>query len=122
MRRAEAVSMYPAGHPFHGMVSGTPEHDICTAPSFYFSPNVWFVRGLLSLGHLHVEFPVLTHNVTLEREFIPTATTWRQDINFAANYTAVRRSDGNGLFFLHPVVGSAYSEHGTLPSLAANPP
>ena len=110
VRRAEAVAMFPAGHPFHGMVYGTPEHDICTAPSFYFSPNVWFARGLLSLGQLHEEYPALSRNTTLEATFLPTASAWRSDIGFAANYTAVRRSDGKGLFFLHPVVGSAYSE------------
>ena len=110
VRRAEAVAMFPAGHPFHGMVYGSPEHDICTAPSFYFSLNVWFARGLLSLGQMHSEYPELSRNATFESMLLPTATAWRSDINFAANYTAVRRSDGQGLFFLHPVVGSAYSE------------
>ena len=109
-RRAEAVNMFPPPHPFHGMVYGSPEHDICTAPSFYFSPNVWFCRGLLSLGQLHAEYPALSRNMTLESELLPTGAAWRKDINRAANFTAVRRSDGKGLFFLHPVVGSAYSE------------
>ena len=110
VRRAEAATMFPAGHPFHGMVYGSAEHDICTAPSIYFSINVWFARGLQSLGHMHSEFPTLSTNATFESMLLPTASAWRSDINFAANYTAVRRVDGNGLFFLHPVVGSAYSE------------
>ena len=110
VRRAEAVAMFPAGHPFHGMVYGSAEHDICTAPSFYFSPNVWFARGLLSLAQLHAEYPALSRNATLEARLLPTATAWWNDINFAANFTAVRRTDGTGLYFLHPAVGSAYSE------------
>ena len=40
----------PRTNPQHGMVAGSPEHDICTAPSFFFSINIWFVRGLLSLA------------------------------------------------------------------------
>jgi hypothetical protein len=110
VRRKEAVGMFPAGHVFRGMVYGSAEHDICTAPSFYFSPNVWFARGLSSLGMLHAEYPQLSSNATLEATFLPTAVAWRADINFAANFTAVRRSDGSGLFFLHPVVGSVGAE------------
>eukprot|EP01052_Picozoa_sp_SAG31_P018204 SAG31_NODE_1280_length_9033_cov_11.049810_3_plen_537_part_00 len=132
-RREEAVAEYPrgevqlftddvaiqlltmllllSGHPFHGIVYGSPEHDICSAPSYFFSPNVWFVRGLLSLGKLHAEFPMLTINKTLEAMLLPVAEAWREDIRFAANFTAVRSSKGDGsIFFLHPVVGSAYSE------------
>ena len=88
-------------------VYGSAEHDICTAPSIYFSLNVWFVRGLRSLGQLHAEYPQLSSNATLEATLLPTSTAWRNDVNFAANFTAVRRSDGSGLYFLHPVVGSA---------------
>ena len=126
VRRAEAVAMFPVGHPFHGMVYGSAEHDICTAPSIYFSINVWFARGLLSLGQMHSEFPALSTNATFESMLLPTAAAWRSDINFAANYTAVKRDDGNGLFFLHPVVGSAYSESDppfgvNLPPTALNP-
>ena len=72
--RAEAVAMFPAGHPFHGMVYGSPEHDICTAPSFYFSLNVWFARGLLSLGQMHSEYPGLSRNATFESMLLPTVT------------------------------------------------
>lgn len=107
-RRTAAVAAHNFGHPFHGIVAGSPEHDICGSPSFFFSINVWFVRGLLSLGQLHEEFPALTLNASLEALLLPTATAWRADIRVAANFTAVRRSDGSGLYFLHPVVGAAY--------------
>lgn len=110
-RRTAAVAAYPAGHPFHGMVSGSPEHDICTAPSFFFSINVWFVRGLLSLSELHREYAILTLNASLEAQLQPVAKAWRADIQNAANYTAVRKTDGSGLYFLHPVVGAAYEPH-----------
>jgi hypothetical protein len=54
------------------------------------------------------QLPSLTHNATLEAALLPTAEAWREDIRFAANFTAVRSSRGDGsLFFLHPVVGSA---------------
>ena len=39
---------------------------------------------------------------------LPTAEAWRRDIRTAAAFTAVHRSDGDGVFFLHPVVGSSY--------------
>jgi hypothetical protein len=109
VRRENATADYPKGHPFHGIVYSSPEHDICSAPSYFFSPNVWFARGLLSLAQLHEEYPALTHNATLEARLLPEATDWREDIRYAANYTAVRNADGS-VFFLHPVVGSAYSE------------
>jgi hypothetical protein len=28
------VGAFPAGHPFHGIVYSSPEHDICEAPSY----------------------------------------------------------------------------------------
>jgi hypothetical protein len=91
-------------------VPGSPEHDICRDPGYFFSINVWHVRGLDSLSKLHAEFPALSINATLERSLAPTAAEWRADINFAANFTAVRKSDGSGeLYFLSPVVGSIYS-------------
>ena len=40
VRRETATAGYPTGHPFHGMVYSSPEHDICSAPSYFFSPNV----------------------------------------------------------------------------------
>ena len=109
VRRAEATAAHPAGHPFHGIVWGSPEHDICSAPSYFFSPNVWFARGLLSLGQLHAEYPALSINATLEATLLPEGNAWRADLRFAANFTAVRSGDGS-VFFLHPVVGSAYTE------------
>ena len=107
--RSTAVIAFPVGHPLHGIVPGSPEHDICGAPGYFFSINVWYVRALLELGRLHAEYPSLSRNATLERQLLPTATAWRYDLRVAANYTAVRKSDGSGgIFFLHVVVGSAY--------------
>jgi hypothetical protein len=48
----------------------------------------------------------------LEALLLPTATSWRQDIRTAAKFTAVTRTDGKGLFFLHPAVGSVYVNGG----------
>merc|ERR1719150_781118 len=104
--RAEAEEQYPKGNPLHGMAIGSAEHDIDGERSRYFSVNVWFVRGLLDLHQLLADFPKLSHNKTLEKMLGPTASAWRADIQFAANYTAVRRKDGKGFFFLHPCVGS----------------
>ena len=51
---------------------------------------------------------MLTSNTTLEGLLLPTAEAWRSNIRAAADFTAVRRTNGHGLFFLHPVVGSVY--------------
>ena len=110
-KRDLAVGAFPKADMRHGIVPGSPEHDICGAPGYFFSINVWYVRGLLDLHRLHVELgAALTGNATLEKLLLPTAEVWRQDIRVAADYTAVRRDDGNGLFFLHPVVGSVYGD------------
>jgi len=54
---------------------------------------------------------LLSINASLETSLLPLAQEWRHDINAAANFTAVRKSDGSGdVYFLHPVVGAAYSE------------
>ena len=110
-RRAAAVAAFPPSSPLHGIVPGSPDHDICHNPGYYFASNVWFVRGLLSLGRLHAENPhSLSMNTSVEAALLPTATAWRADIHTAAEFTAVKRSDGNGrLYFLSPVVGSVYS-------------
>lgn len=107
--RAEAEAKYPPGNPLHGIVPGAPEHDICGGRAHFFSINAWFVRGLQDLHQVLQEYPHLTHNRTLEALLEPTVNKWRSDIQFAANYTAVRRTDGNGLYFLHPCVGSTCS-------------
>lgn len=107
-KRAEAVAAFPASSPLHGIVAGSPEHDICGAPGYFFSVNTWHVRGLLELHRVHKEFPSLTGNATLEGLLLPTAEAWRTNIRAAADFTAVQRTDGHGLFFLHPVVGSVY--------------
>ena len=110
--RTVAAAAFPAGSPLHGIVPGSPEHDICGDPGYFFSVNVWHVRGLLSLSELHAEYPALSINATIEHALLPTATAWRADIRFAANFTAVHKTDGSGeLYFLHPAVGSAYSLH-----------
>ena len=56
-RRAAAVLAFPPASPLHGIVPGSPDHDICHAPGYYFASQVWFVRGLLSLHRLHAEYP-----------------------------------------------------------------
>jgi hypothetical protein len=123
VRRTKALAAFPAGNPLHGIVPGSPEHDICHDPSYFFSIQVWYVRGLLSLdGVLRGESadPALAAaaNATLVELLEPTAAAWRVDIRFAANFTAVRRTIAPGskiapgdtpFFFLHPVVGSVYS-------------
>jgi hypothetical protein len=109
-KRDAAVAAYPPASPLYGIVPGTPDHDICKHPGYYFASNVWFVRGLLSLHRLHVEYPSsLAMNATIEAALLPTTTAWRTDINTAAKFTAVKRADGNGLYFLTPVVGSVYA-------------
>ena len=106
--RSAAERAFPAGNPLHGIVPGSPEHDICGDPGYFFSINVWYVRSLIELHQLHAEYPSLSRNVSLEGRLLPTAEIWRRDVHAAADFTAVRRSDGAGLFFLHPVVGSVF--------------
>eukprot|EP00039_Didymoeca_costata_P024663 m.11054 g.11054 ORF g.11054 m.11054 type:complete len:1062 (+) comp4367_c0_seq1:181-3366(+) len=106
-KRKVAESAYPQGHPLHGIVPGSPEHDICHDPGYFFSINVWYVRGLLDLHNLHANYPI-SINSTFEESLLPIATAWQADIHNAANFTAVRNDNGEGIFFLHPVVGSVY--------------
>merc|ERR1712147_209804 len=99
---ANATASYPEGHVLHGIVPGVAEADIRGLHAHYFSVNVWNVRGLLELHSLFEDFPILIHNGTLAPLLVPTANEWRACIRFAANFTAVRNSDGDGLYFLHP--------------------
>lgn len=104
-KRREAEAAFPSGHVLHGIVPGSAEHDICGGKAHYFSVNVWHVRGLLDLGQLISDYPEVTANKTLESVLQTTGQAWRADIQYAANYTAVRRSDGS-VYFLHTCVGS----------------
>jgi len=115
--RDEALEAFPPGNPLHGIIPGSPEHDICGGRGHFFSVNVWCVRGLLDLHQVLQEYPKLTHNRTLEALLAPTANAWRSDIHFAANYTAVRRKDGKGFYFLHPCVGSTCSKRAKVTDL-----
>merc|ERR1719159_302974 len=92
-KRAAALAAFPRGNPLHGIVPGSPEHDICGGHGHFFSINVWYVRGLLDLHNLIADYS-LSHNKTLEKMLQPVTDKWRNDINFAANYTAVRNDDG----------------------------
>ncbi len=114
-KHAAALQAYPTGSPLHGIVAGSPEHDICHNPGYFFSVNVWHIRGLDSLGKLHAEFQEISTNKTLEDALLPTANEWRENVRFAANYTAVRKSNSSGdIYFLSPVVGSSYNLQGPL--------
>merc|ERR1711957_230856 len=104
-KRRLAEEAFPADHVLHGMVPGSPEHDICSTKGHYFSVNVWHVRGLSDLHVLLADYPALTFNKSLGGLLGPTSTAWRAGIQVAANYTAVRRSDGS-VYFLHTCVGS----------------
>ena len=75
-RRASAVAAFPPSSPLHGLVAGSPDHDLCDGPGYYFNNQAWFVRGLLSLHRLHVEFPTLSLNSSLEAALLPAATAW----------------------------------------------
>ena len=112
--RAAAVAAFPPGHPLHGIAAGSPEHDICRKPGYFFNVNAWHARGLLELGRLHQQWgAALSINATLEAALLPAGEAWRTAINSAADFTAVRSSSGSGsgsssLFFLSDVVGSVY--------------
>jgi hypothetical protein len=47
----------------------------------------------------------LSHDKALEARLAPAAKDWRDRLQAAADFTAVRRKDGS-VFFLHPCVGS----------------
>ena len=33
-----------------GMIFGSPEHDLCHSPDYFYHNNVWFIRGFLEAG------------------------------------------------------------------------
>ncbi len=50
-RRLQAVARDdPAGSVTRGLIWGSPEHDTCTEPDFYYHINAWFLRGELESG------------------------------------------------------------------------
>lgn len=88
----------------YGLAAGSPEHDLCGSKSYFFNVNVWMVRGLSDLAAFLQE-TALSHDSALEARLAPAAQDWRMRLQAAAEFTAVRRSDGS-VFFLHPCVGS----------------
>ena len=101
-----ATSSFPVGHPLRGIHRGPPEADFNGDHSYFFNINVWSVRGLLELYQVASAFPSLFSNATWVNGLLTSAIAWRADIRRAANYTAVKDTDGTSVKFLHPCVGS----------------
>ena len=59
---------------------------------------------MLELHRLLRAFPTLSSSAVWEDSLLEIANVWRSDIDRAANYTAVRDSNGT-VRFLHPCVG-----------------
>jgi len=97
-KRALAETSFPKGNPLHGIVPGSPEHDICGGKAYFFSINVWYVRGLSDLDQMLKDYS-LSYNKSLEAMLEPITDAWRQDIDYAANFTAVRNANGLGFLF-----------------------
>merc|ERR1712159_261608 len=98
------MASYESDSLLHGLAAGSPEHDLCGGKSYFFNVNVWMVRGLSDL-EAFLQETSLSHNKTLEAELGPAARDMRTKLQAAADFTAVRRSDGS-VFFVHPCVGS----------------
>ena len=55
LRLNASSSGAPPGDVTHGLVFGSPEHDTCHEPGYYFHNNVWLLRGLQEAAALLAE-------------------------------------------------------------------
>lgn len=54
-QRANATSHTPPGSPIYGLLWGSPEHDLCRLPDYYYHNQVWYVRGMREAAQLIVD-------------------------------------------------------------------
>merc|ERR1712137_72390 len=113
-----SMGLFDQSSPLFGLAKGSPEHDLCGDRSYFFNVNVWMVRGLLDL-HAFLQETSLSHDGTLEVQLLPVAQVWRNKLQSAAEFTAVRRTDGS-VFFLHPCVGSDCDKQAPVPKPGGN--
>ena len=50
LRLAAVARGDAVGNASRGLVWGSPEHDTCHSPNFYYHNNAWFLRGMLEAG------------------------------------------------------------------------
>ena len=54
-KNATARGEVPGVNVTAGLIYGSPEHDLCHSPDFYYHNNVWFARGMFEMGKLLTE-------------------------------------------------------------------
>jgi hypothetical protein len=54
-KNATARGEVPGVNVTAGLIYGSPEHDLCHSPDYFYHNNVWFARGLFEFGKLLTE-------------------------------------------------------------------
>lgn len=90
----------PPGAPSHGLVYGSPEHDTCREPGYYFHNNAWLLRGIAEAAELLAEvggadFAPLVAALAAE------APRFAADLN--ASLALVSVDLGGGLLWVPPI-------------------
>ena len=83
-KNATARGEVPGVNVTAGMIYGSPEHDLCHSPDFYYHNNVWFARGMFEFGKLLTEVcpsqPICSSYVSLGATLTSEANAFVSDI------------------------------------------
>jgi hypothetical protein len=90
----------PSGEPSHGLVFGSPEHDTCREPDYYYHNNLWLLRGISEAADLLSDvggdaFAPLAHSLAAE---VPL---YAADIHSSLSLVTIDL--GSGLLWIPPI-------------------
>jgi hypothetical protein len=99
------------GNPINGLVFGSPEHDTCKEPDYYYHNNLWLARGLkeaaklISLvgGDTFASFAALLAS---------EASLFAIDINASIALVTINLDDG--VFWIPPIASTALNPFNTM--------
>ena len=92
-----------SGDPTHGLVFGSPEHDTCHEPGYYYHNNAWLLRGLQEAAALLAEAggPV---EAPLLAALVAEVPRYADDLAASLALSTVQLADG--LTWLPPLAGA----------------
>lgn len=95
--RLNASAATAPGSVTHGLIYGSPEHDTCRAPDYYYHNSAWLLRGLMAAGPFLREYGGPGYAV-LAAEVVREVPRFRADLHASLELATVTSSDGRPLF------------------------
>ena len=111
LRLAAVARGEGSGNATKGMIWGSPEHDTCHSPDYYYHNNAWFLRGMLESGKFLRDVcaveAVCTALAPQGAVLLAEAERYRADLLASLALSVTFAGDGTPLF-IPPIAAPAY--------------